>query len=51
MQIYTYIKQAIVPGENTQNTEHAHVLRRILDRCDSKNIPPVAVFVDFKKSV
>ena len=30
-------------------TEHVHVLRRIIERCDSKNIPLVSVFVDFKK--
>ena len=28
-------------------TEHVHVLRRILEGCDSKNLPLVAVFVDF----
>ena len=30
--------------------KHVHVLRRILERCDSKNIPLEAVFVDFKKA-
>ena len=29
--------------------EHTHILRRILDRCDSKNLPLVAVFVEFKR--
>ena len=31
-------------------TEHLHVLRSILEGCDSKNLPLVAVFVDFKKA-
>ena len=31
-------------------TEHVHVLRRILEGCDLKNLPLVAVFVDFKKA-
>ena len=30
--------------------EHIHVLRMIFEECDSKNIPLVAVFVDFKKA-
>ena len=29
--------------------EHIHILRRILDRCDSKTLPLVAVFVEFKR--
>ena len=30
--------------------EHVHTLRRIFEGCDIKNIPVVAVFVDFKKA-
>ena len=36
------------PGRG--GTEHVHVLRGILEGCDSKNLPLVAVFVDFKKA-
>ena len=31
-------------------SEHVHVLRRIFEGCDLKNLPLVAVFVDFKKA-
>ena len=30
--------------------EYIHVLRRILEGCDAKNLPLVSVFVDFKKT-
>ena len=30
--------------------EHIHVLRRILEGCDVKNLSLVAVFMDFKKA-
>ena len=31
--------------------EHIHALRRIVKGCDSKNLPLVAVFMDFKKAI
>ena len=41
-------KAGFHPGRSC--AEHIHVLRRILEGCDFKNLALVAVFMDFEKA-